>query len=280
MEITKRERIQKLWQKAARQNRRGDGTAAAQTWKRLLGMTGGNPRAPGGARHDFGGDVRMSVGPPVTPMMREPRTDRDKPRMVLSMMGTRHVLPWAKASRALEMVNVDLLVDMVRKRVVHRGQAIDLHGREIPLRILAALMRDRTSPISDKDLFLEVWERPLRSVYDIRTLYFHIHQIRKSMPEADGGDLIVRTPDGYLMRSGVSGIILEAAKMPVGLDRRTCILNAARLIGFVDTRSVTELTGVSNTTSFRELRSLVQEGLLRPTGSGRGARYLPSALAA
>lgn len=63
--------------------------------------------------------------------------------------------------------------------------------------------------------------------------------------------------------------------MPEGLDRRSCILNAARLIGHVDTRSVCELTGVSATTGFRELRSLVQEGLLHPIGSGRGARYRP-----
>jgi DNA-binding winged helix-turn-helix (wHTH) protein len=268
---TKNERIQRLWQKASRHHRRGDGALAASTWKRMLGVAGQR----GGAHHGFGGDVRLSAGPPVSPMLRPPATDRDMPRLVLSMGGTRHVLPWVQADRALEVAKLDLVVDMVRKQVVHRGQSIEMHGREIPLKILATLLRDRSTPISDRDLFLTVWERPLRSAYDIRTLYFHIHQIRKMMPETEGCELILRTADGYLMRSAVRGVILESAKMPEGLDRRSCILNAAKLIGHVDTRSVCELTGVSSTTGFRELRSLVQEGLLRPIGSGRGARYLP-----
>lgn len=270
----KRERIQRLWQKAARRMRQGNGPAAESAWRRLRGLAG-DRGVPG-----FPVDPRIAVGPPVSPVLRQPQVARDVPRMVLSMNGTRHELSWTSASRAVELVKMDLVVDMVRKQVVHAGVVIDMHGREIPLRILGVLLRDRTSPMSDKDLFQAVWDRPLRSIYDIRTLYFHVHQIRKWLPEVAGGELILRTPDGYRMRSRVRGLVLEEAKMPEGLDRRACILHAARLIGHVDTRSVTELTGVSNTTSFRELRALVQQGLLRPIGSGRGARYLPAEAAA
>jgi DNA-binding winged helix-turn-helix (wHTH) protein len=263
------------WQRAARNALTGRPERAHALYVRALR----NARAIGhtpAVRMVLAGiqdQVVGRYGPPTTPMF-APRGFRG-PILTLKTPFNRMRLKRRQVEGLSKTCPFELLVDCTRQRVLVNGKELPLEGREVPLQILASLIRAQGGPLTLEELFPRAWGRPFNPAFDANTVYFHISRLRKLLETAAPGFSVLSTSaEGYLLAPGLRYALVEEERRRKRPGRdRTAILEMLADRRFVDNRSYCEITGVSRSTALRELAQLVQEGVLVREGAGRGARY-------
>lgn len=267
-------RLDHLWKKAASWSRRGESSRAGEKWMRLYAQARrfGAKNLMEVAKLGMRGDSWVEQGPPVTPRIRVGEGRPEAP-VVLRHLGIKLELGQSVADSAVGGLGVDMVVDAVRESITIHGQTIAMHGRDIPFKLLIALLKGGPVSIDKQVLFEAAWGRRFNPVYDKSTFYFNIFNLRKWLGTVSSREVLQSTPNGYSIDPSLKVALIERGEVKKKTDRRCAILDIIRVKGYIDNRSLREVTSASRATVLRELQKLVQDGQIERVGWGRRVHY-------
>lgn len=263
------------WRQSARSGAAGRPERARVLWVRTMRAASNRRHRPEDMRALAGLHSTVAAGgPSVTPAFRAARR-RDATRFRFFTATSDVCLDRREVDGLCGSSCFGLVVDNTRQKVFVGGRELPLEGRELPLKILATLVKGRGGPLSLKDLFPGAWGRPFNPSYDSNTVYFHISRLRKLLAEvAPEISVLETTGDGYQLAPGLRYALVEVdERSEKAVMGRHDILTLLKDRGFMDNRGYCKLTGKSRSTALRELAVLVETNVLVREGAGRGARY-------
>lgn len=270
-------RFHKMWEKAAKLARRGQESSAQQVWLSALkqsvkaGCARSMKVALAGLEQGRG---YTALGPATTPSMATP--SREYQIMVLETAGGTYTLERRQLEGFVKAAKLDILVDIERENALIGEIVVGMEGREIPLKILASMVRRQGKPMTLGQIFEDAWGRKYNPSFDSNTVYFHMCRLRKILEDASAGlkDIVIKVTGGYRLQPGLRMGTVTRQTAPRAEDRsRQSVVEVVRQRGFINNRSYCEITNASRSTALRELADLVRLGVLERVGQGRSARY-------
>jgi DNA-binding winged helix-turn-helix (wHTH) protein len=196
--------------------------------------------------------------------------------MILETTGGTYTLERRQLQGFVTAARLDILVDTEREHAVIGDTVVGMEGREIPLKILASMVRRQGKPMALGQLFEDTWGRKYNPSFDSNTVYFHMCRLRKILDEASAGlrGIVIKVTGGYRLKPGLRMGTAKRATAPRAEYRsRDSVVEVIRQRGFINNRSYCEITNASRSTALRELADLVRLGVLERVGQGRSARY-------
>lgn len=270
-------RFHKMWEKAARLARRGNETSAQQVWLEALKRSV-KARCARSMKVALAGLEEgrgyTALGPAITPKLAAPA--REYQIMILETTGGSYTLERRQVEGFVKAAKLDVLVDLERENAIIGDVTVGMEGREIPLKILAAMVRREGKPMTLGQIFEDSWGRRYNPSFDSNTVYFHMCRLRKILEDAHPGlkDLVIKVTGGYRLKPGMRMGTVTRQTAPRAEDRsRQSVVEVVRQRGFINNRSYCEITNASRSTALRELADLVRLGVLERVGQGRSARY-------
>lgn len=173
----------------------------------------------------------------------------------------------------------DLVVDLVRGRLVGKAGEVTIGAMDLVRGLLELLIAARGEPVSVRAIHEQVWRaRWIAPEYHQSAIHVTVGRIRRALERAGAPDRLIAVPGhGYAFRMGERCLALTPApsrRRPArGLSCEAQLLEVVRECGAVDNRALRRRTRLSRSTIYRELKRLVEQGALVAQGKGRAVRY-------
>jgi DNA-binding winged helix-turn-helix (wHTH) protein len=218
-------------------------------------------------------------GPPTSPaLVRRLAPTRD--RLMLTGPGGAHTQSRHQVDQVSRTGFIPLVVDRVRSVVMIGGQRLHLEGCDLLLELLTALIRGGGGPLSIHELYERVWSHRAVHRSQLKRVHYHVCRFRRMLDEMGlKREILVTCPNGYRLAPGMQYILVEAdgTERPVSPKSTPSATTGVERVlaqrGFVDNRTYRQLRSISRSLAARELRRLVDQGVLIQDGLGRAARY-------
>lgn len=191
----------------------------------------------------------------------------------------RRALSEAEAGE-LAPADYELWLDLDRASAMVRGQAVDLARKPMTLELLALFMARAGRPMTLEEIVHGVWREPFHRLRHDSRVRKALGRLQQLLGKGHDGRTILRAESrGRFALGGVTRYcLLRRLERPSTMlnPRQEWLLGELERSGRIANRDFRRRFDVHRETARRDLRELVERGLIVRDGRGRGAGYRPS----